>query len=116
MIPLRAIYTRTVSLLPYTTLFRASLVEFDAFFGELAGLSYRFLGLSVEVCGQGFGAGLRFVGELLDGVVHGLISFGGESGRLRRSFRGLGGNGFRSRRLGGDLLGCRLCGDRKTVV
>src|SRR3546814_17805330 len=93
--------TRTDTLFPYTTPFRS--------FGELAGLAHRFLGLRVEVGGQGFGAGLRFVGELLDGVVHGLISFGGESGRLRRSFCGLGGNGFRSRRRSEERRVGREC-------
>ncbi len=86
--------------------FDVRLVEFDGFFGQLAGLAHRFLGLLVEVGGQGFGAGLRFVGELLDGVVHGLDSFAGGGNRLRCGLGGkLGGNFLHGRLLGGDLLG-----------
>src|SRR3546814_18061147 len=49
--------------------FDVRLVEFDGFFGALAGLAHRFLRLFVEVGGQVLGAGLRFVGELFQGVL-----------------------------------------------
>src|SRR3546814_15500385 len=109
--------TRTYTLFPYTTLFRSAgfdqrfdigLVELDGFLGELARLGGRFLRAFLEVGGQGLGAGLGVFGEFLDGVVHGLESFGGGGDRLRRDLD-LGSNRLRGRLLGSGLGG-RLCG------